>query len=230
MAQRYFLSGQAHVCVASDVLFILDLKTGKYLSLGKDKAAGLAGQILGWPVAHDGRAAPALLRSLMDRGLITADPESGKPATPAEVDLPTHWVREGEPRGCPDIKLRELRRFITSVVYAALSKKVFPLKYTVTRIQRRKQAMPGLHANAEELASLVRTFDWLRPLGFKRTNACFLYCLALSEFLSKYRIYPAWVFAVRADPFVAHCWLQQGDQVLTDIPFNLRRMVPILVL
>lgn len=90
--------------------------------------------------------------------------------------------------------------------------------------------MQGSQADVGKLASLVRVFDWLRPLAFKKTNECFLYCLALSEFLSKYGIFPSWVFAVRADPFVAHCWLQYDDQVLTDIPFNLRRMVPILVL
>jgi hypothetical protein len=54
--------------------------------------------------------------------------------------------------------------------------------------------------------------------------------MALNEFLSKYDFYPTWVFAVRARPFAAHCWLQHGDQALTDIPFNLRQMVPILVL
>ncbi len=90
--------------------------------------------------------------------------------------------------------------------------------------------MQGRQIAADELATLVRVFDWLRPLGFKKTNECFLYCLALSEFLSKYSVHPAWIFAVHAKPFVAHCWLQYGDYALTDIPFNLRRMVPILVL
>ncbi|PPT84629.1 hypothetical protein XthCFBP4691_16450 [Xanthomonas theicola] len=230
MAPPYFLSRQAYVCVANDVVFILDLTTGKYLSLDKGKAAGLGASIMGWPVESDGRAAPTVLRSLIDRGLVTNDPDSGKSATPSAIELPTHWIRESEPRGCPDIGVRELRRFMASVAYAALSKKFSPLKYTVARTHERKQAVQGSQADVGKLASLVRVFDWLRPLAFKKTNECFLYCLALSEFLSKYGIFPSWVFAVRADPFVAHCWLQYDDQVLTDIPFNLRRMVPILVL
>lgn len=91
--------------------------------------------------------------------------------------------------------------------------------------------MPGRQIDDQQLALLVRKFDWLRPFGFKKKDECFLYCLALNEFLAKYAIYPNWIFAIRtAQPFEAHCWLQYGDQALTDLPFRLRRMVPILAL
>jgi hypothetical protein len=226
----YFLSRQAHLCVAGDAVFLLDLATGKYLSIDKGNAAGLGGRVLGWPIESDGSPAPAVLQSLLDRRLITADPKRGKPATSCAIDRPAHWLREGQPRGRPAITATDVRRFAASVAYAAFSKKVLPFRYTVSRVQRSKRVQQGRPIDTARLASLVGVFDWLRPLGFKKTDECFLYCLALSEFLSKYGIHPAWVFAVRAEPFAAHCWLQHEDHVLTDIPFNLRRMVPILVL
>jgi hypothetical protein len=230
LAPPYLLSKQAHVCVANDMVVILDSMTGRYLSIETDKAAGLGALILNWPIEPKNGVAPALLQSLIDRRLITQDPQLGKPATPSRAQLPTSWLREGQPRGCPDMTVSDCCRFSIAVAYALYSKRFLPFRHTVSRVQRRKQATQDRRIDTGELASLVRVFDWLRPLGFKKTNECFLYCLALNEFLSKYDIHPTWVFAVRARPFAAHCWLQHGDQALTDIPFNLRQMVPILIL
>jgi hypothetical protein len=230
VAPPYLLSKQAHVCIANDTIVILDSLTGRYLSIDKDKAAGLGSLIVNWPIESNNCVAPRVLQSLIDRRLITQDPQLGKSATPSSVQLPTNWLRDGQPRGCPDIRVSDFGRFSISVAYALYSKRFLAFRDTVSRVQRRKQAAQDRRIDTAELASLVRVFDWLRPLGFKKTNECFLYCLALNEFLSKYDIHPTWVFAVRARPFAAHCWLQHGDQALTDIPFNLRQMVPILVL
>lgn len=229
-AAPYFLSKHAHVCVTGDAMVILDQATGRYLSLERRGAAGLGNLILDWPLRSDGASIPTLLQALIDRRLITADPLQGKSAASPAITLPRHWVREGAPRGRPLIMARDLRRFIVSCAYAACSRTFLPFSATVSAARRRTDHDHRTHVSIEELASRVRVFDWLRPLAFRKTDECFLYCLAMREFLSKYGIVPRWVFAVRTQPFAAHCWLQHGDQVLTDIPFNLRRMVPILVL
>ncbi|MDT3499503.1 lasso peptide biosynthesis B2 protein [Stenotrophomonas maltophilia] len=229
-AARYFLSKQAHVCVTGDAMVILDQATGKYLSLDRHRAASLGGLVLDWPLPADGRQMPDLLRSLLQRGLITDDPRRGKAATSASIALPRHWIREGEPRGCPRITARDVRRFMAACMRAGCSRTFLPFSHTVSSARRRAQASQRRDASVQELASRVRVFDWLRPLAFRKTDECFLYCLAMREFLSRHGIVADWVFAVRTRPFAAHCWLQHGDQVLTDIPFNLRRMVPILVL
>lgn len=226
----YLLSRHAHVCVASGIVVMLDVYTGKYLSIGNHQAAMLSNHIQGWPVQADGQSIPTIIQSLLDRRLVTRDPALGKYATPAMIALPTRWMREGESRGQPSITLRDVRRFAASVAFAACCKKFVPFKTIVARAQRRASSKPQEPTQLDRLALLVRMFDWLRPLAFKKTDECFLYCFALSEFLSKYGFFPSWVFAVSTEPFMAHCWLQHGDYVLTDVPFNLRRMVPILVL
>ena len=231
VAPPYFLSRRAHVCVLHGTVFILDSTTGKYLSMDKDRAASLGSFILDWPIKSNNRTVPTVLQSLIDRCLITKDPRLGKPATPSRVKLPTNWLREGQPRGCPHITPRDFLRFAVAVVYALFSKRFLPFRHTVRRVEKRKHATQDRQIDVVQLASLVSIFDWLRPFGFKKADACFLHCLALSEFLAKYDVYPTWTFAVRtAQPFEAHCWLQYGDQALTDLPFRLRRMVPILVL
>ncbi len=227
---HYFLSKQAHVCVASDTMFLLDEVDGKYLSIGKDQAASLAPFILDWPIKSNNSNAPTLLQSLFDRRLITKDPKLGKSATPPTIQMPAAWLQDGQPRGCPKITANDFYRFSISVAYALCSKKFLPFRHIISTVQKRKRSTQERQAQTDALGSLIRVFDWLRPLAFKKTDECFLYCLALNEFLSKYGIYPTWIFAVQAQPFAAHCWLQYGDQALTDIPFNLRQLVPILVI
>ncbi|MGF6416913.1 hypothetical protein ABH900_000374 [Stenotrophomonas sp. AN71] len=229
-AAPYFLSRQAHVCVTGDAMVILDQASGRYLSIDRRGAAGLGGLVLDWPLAPEGAPPPRMLQSLLDRRLITRDPQRGKSAASPVIELPRYWVREGEPRGCPQITAADVGRFLASVAHAACSRTFLPFRYTVAAESRRGQVSAPGAVDSEELAFRVRVFDWLRPIAFRKTDECFLYCLAMREFLSWYGIVPAWVFAVRTQPFAAHCWLQHGDQVLTDIPFNLRRMVPILVL
>ncbi|MCQ3830270.1 lasso peptide biosynthesis B2 protein [Microbulbifer elongatus] len=227
----YFLSKQTHIALAGNTLFLLDEASGKYLSLPRESAACLSTHILGWPIVSDRCTPPPILRALIDKGLVTNDPAHGKSAIPAKVSLPMTWLRDGQPRGRPQFKIVDIYRFFVSVGYAVLSKRLLHFRKIVSLADKsRKSAPPAGSVSIESLAALVRIFDWLRPFAFKKTDECFLYCWALSRFLGKYGIYPSWVFAVQEQPFAAHCWLQHESYVLTDIPFNLRRMTPILVI
>lgn len=226
----YFLSKQAHVCIAGGTMFILDEVHGKYLAIEKTQAASFEPFIVDWPIKATNGNAPIFPRALLERRLITHDPTLGKPATPPTIQLPNVWLRDGQTRGRPRIEAKDVYRFASSVSYALYSKKRLPFKSIVSMVQKRKPSTAQRQVEPKVLAFLVRVFDWLRPFSFKKTDECFLYCLALNDFLAKYNIHPTWIFAVQEQPFTAHCWLQYGDQALTDIPFNLRRMVPILVL
>jgi hypothetical protein len=48
------------------------------------------------------------------------------------------------------------------------------------------------------------------------------------EFLASYRFLPQVVFGVIADPFQAHCWLQEGNVVLNDDLERVGKYKPIL--
>lgn len=226
----YYLSKHAHICVTADTLFFLDEDTGKYLSVDKDQAASLSRFVHGWPLDSDRDTTPPLLQSLADRQLITLDSALGKSATPATADIPVAWLQDGLPRGCPTMRAKDIYRFTLAVTFALGNKKYRSFKKIMAAVQQRRGSSESRPVDLEQLGHLINVFDWLRPLAFKKTNECFLYCLALNDFLSKYGIHTTWVFAVQSQPFAAHCWLQYGDHALTDIPFNLRRMVPILVI
>jgi hypothetical protein len=52
----------------------------------------------------------------------------------------------------------------------------------------------------------------------------------LREWLDKAGLRPALVFAVRLDPFAAHCWLQHDELVLNDAVDRVGAFTPVLVL
>jgi hypothetical protein len=62
-----------------------------------------------------------------------------------------------------------------------------------------------------------------------RKHVCLYDSLALVEFLAHYRLFPQWVFGVMAEPFAAHCWVQQDDRVLNDSVDYVRGFTPIMV-
>jgi hypothetical protein len=76
-------------------------------------------------------------------------------------------------------------------------------------------------------ADLVRSFQVLRPI-FPRRYLCLFDSLALVNFLAGYGIHPDWIFAVREDPFTAHCWVQQGGVVLNDEVEHISLYTPIM--
>ena len=72
-------------------------------------------------------------------------------------------------------------------------------------------------------------FTRLRPLFYTLRGACLLDSLTLIHFLSAEGIHPDWVFGVKTEPFDAHCWVQQGELLLNDVPDRVRQYSPILV-
>ncbi|HET9396927.1 MAG TPA: lasso peptide biosynthesis B2 protein [Nitrospiraceae bacterium] len=225
----YFLSRAAHLCVLNDRVVLLNVVSGKYFSLDSAAAASLNGRVCGWPQLEGPGNGSDALASLMRQGLVTSDARQGKPAVPVQIRLPTGWLCESVPRGCPDIDALHILRFIKAATWAMASLRFLKLQSIMRRISSRKAAQPRLVADPAVIVELIRVFDWLRPLAFEKKNGCFVYCLAILEFLACYGVFPDWVFAVKDRPFRAHCWLQQGELLFTDIPFEVRQLTPIMV-
>jgi hypothetical protein len=71
--------------------------------------------------------------------------------------------------------------------------------------------------------ALERAYPWLPLQG-----VCVFRSFMLMRLLSRAGICsPRWVFGVRTWPFHAHCWVQDGDIVLTDHAESLLRYTPI---
>ena len=226
---KYLLNRKAYICAMSELVVILDVVSGKYFAMTQDSASSIGELIEGWPIRGAMRRELSALQPLLDRNLITSDRTAGKPAIAVCADPATDWLVEVYPRGCPVIRSAHLRRFVSSLACSATLKRFATLETIIERVTFRRAQNQTQDIDLSDLRELVRVFDWLRPFAFKKQNECFLLCLTLFEFLSRYSVHPKWVFGVRERPFEAHCWLQYQNQVLTDTPFNVGRMTPILV-
>jgi hypothetical protein len=105
------------------------------------------------------------------------------------------------------------------------------LRRTLARIEQRRIRSRSTAAvnDIQDIVGLMAAFKDLRPL-YPRPYLCLFDSLALLEFLAGYHSFPRIVFGVVADPFHAHCWLQEGNMVLNDDLERIGHYKPILSL
>jgi hypothetical protein len=142
-----------------------------------------------------------------------------------EEDLP-------DPRS-PDsmvITLHDTWRFFTSCALTSIRLRLFRIHATLSTIERRKQSVSAhIPADLPQLKRLARLFHRLRPL-YPRDFLCLFDSIALLTFLAKYDYFPDLVFAVRLDPWFAHCWLQYGALALNQDIGEARDYLPIMII
>jgi len=65
--------------------------------------------------------------------------------------------------------------------------------------------------------------------AFPRNYLCLYDSLALMLYLAYFSVFPNWVFGVRSNPFMAHCWVQYGRTVLNGTDEEARSYTPIMI-
>jgi hypothetical protein len=242
---RYALAQHVFICVNGDHLVILDLKEDRYWALPRAQTNGISARVGGWPVAASATAEPAevlqstdsgaaseteeALELLRERGILVDANGAGKDATPVAAIAPARELTSdtGISAGPP---LGSWFTFVRACVFAKLALKVFPFERVIHRVRRRKGGSPAGNAgDLDRARKLVEAFTRFRVFAFTSKDECLFDSLALLEFLSRYGIYPDWVFGVQTRPFAAHCWVQQGDIVFNDTVEHVSGYTPIMV-
>jgi hypothetical protein len=240
IARRYFLAKNVFVCANNARVVVLDLNCERYMTLHERAAALLGRYVVDWPIpAHaDSRGsgptqeACRLLNQLASKGLLTNDPMTGRSAAQAEIAPPTETLFDSIYLLQPAIRAHHVAAFLLCAYRARIALRYAGMKKVIERVGERK-----LHAsqvatfpdNGRTLM-LAAIFNRLRPLALDGRDGCLLHSLALLEFLAHYGLFVQWVFGVRAVPFTAHCWLQQGSVLINDLPQRAGYLTPILVL
>ena len=128
------------------------------------------------------------------------------------------------------IRIQHIWRFVVSCAVAWLRLHLQRLEKTVRSVERRKVRRSARHPLDWSKASyLVAVFSRLRPL-FPANYFCLFDSLALVEFLARHNTFPTWVFAVRTDPWGAHCWVQEGDTLFNDGTDDVAEYLPIMTI
>jgi hypothetical protein len=233
---EYYLHPKTFLCLAPRHWVLLDVRADRYLCLSIDDFALLRPWLNGQKDGSAGDARPgmmpaqaaALAQQLLDRELLVLRAPSARPVTPTQWTLPTETLQPSITRGLRSVV--HAPTFIYSSIFAdhALRRRSLDAITSLVSRRRARQSKSGAFP-WEKTARVITTFNSLR-LFYPRSYLCLFDCLSLLHFLSFHAIFPTWVFGVVADPFSAHCWLQQDGVVLNDTVETVAKYTPIMCL
>jgi hypothetical protein len=228
------------VCRDEDYIVVLDLKQDRYFALEAARTAALSAVLPGWPaqspagnpgeqpdLVQAGEAAAPLLR----QGWLLAMPGTARDATPVRLLAPEAELLTGVEAMAAPVGVRSVLTFIAASVFARLALRFCSFERVIGRAGRRKAALAAATQplDLSRARQLVEVFGRLRVFLFSTRGECLHDSLALLEFLARHGLFPGWVFAVRARPFAAHCWVQHDSVVFNDTVEQVSAYTPIMV-
>ena len=234
---EYFLREHVFFCVAGTFCLFLDLKADQYLCTETRTFELLAPHLHGWPISaistHDEIPltpdARSLARELISKDILSENAVACKRAIPTSWELPSESLTTQREPTSVFYNLARAASFFAATVKANRRLSVQPLHVTVRAIAARKAARTRAASlvGHDRTVRLTSAFHALR-LTFPRNYLCLFDSLALLDFLSLYNIFPTWVFGVRPEPFLAHCWVQADGVVLDDTVEHTSGFIPIM--
>jgi hypothetical protein len=214
---HYFLPSHAHFCERDDQFIFLDLRTDGYFLLKPEEAQALRSLLEGDLAneRHSDLATP--LKSLVEAGLLVTDEHLGRPLAPADLEIARTKLIDPEGITRVDLTARDVLNFALACAVAFLRLRVTHIQSTVRLVERRRRAATATPFDIDKARALTSVFYKLRCL-FPVNYLCLYDSLALILFLSKYGVFPKWIFGVRLEPWEAHCWVQQESILFNDEP------------
>jgi hypothetical protein len=237
---RYGLARHVFVCRNEEYIVVLDVRRDRYFALEAARTAALIPLLPGWPAypaANDAGggveiAAAEAAAPLIRQGWLLESSSDAKEATPTSVRPSESELLSELDAEAARIGGSAIIGFVWASLIARFALRFWALERVIRRVRSRKAARSGTSAplDVARMRRLVDTFARLRVFLFSHRNKCLQDSLALLEFLARYDVFPDWVFAVRARPFVAHCWVQYQDLVFNDTAEHVGSYTPIMVI
>ncbi|MCC2977130.1 lasso peptide biosynthesis B2 protein [Sphingomonas sp. PL-96] len=209
-----------------DCTIVLDVSADRYWRLSAAAGTLLQKATEGAPLC----GTEAGFSQLARLGFLVADGQSqddgarflpGRAATSATAD-----IFDGEPGAAP-VPPALAGRIAWASMSVRLELRMLPLRQVLARYASRR-SIP-VNGDRPGLAELGHTFHQTRRYLPVRPR-CLPDSLAFLRIAASQGYEPSLVFGVRATPFAAHCWVQDGSRVLTDRVDHVRRFRPLLVL
>lgn len=207
-----------HWCSVSGFSVILDVDNDKYHSIPANEFEALLPYIEGIPAVTATTQVPPTLVSLVNElialGIVVSTGARAPQRRIRCLPHPTQLISTADALVPLKYALRYGFSFLAACIVADHLIRFRPLRRTVARIVERKRRRPSA-SDHDRLVYLTRVFHSLRPL-YPRPYLCLFDSLALLEFLAHWGFLPSLVFGVTVNPFLAHCWVQDGSLVLCD--------------
>jgi hypothetical protein len=238
VATTFFLQQHVFLCRADRHWVVLDVARDKYLCVDRHQFESLGPWLHGWErtAEHGVRHVPeapddaiALAKELVAVDILSERADGAKDARPTSLMPPTDAL---------DVEFSVPSRgsswihafgFFLSSARASRQLRNQPFQSIISSVRARKHRnrRSGSPFDVERARSLIAAFDALR-LFYPRPYLCLFDSLALVHFLARYGLFPEWVFGVTAEPFEAHCWVQEGSTALNDTLERVSAFTPIM--
>lgn len=251
--RRYFLAPDVYWCKTSDAIVFLNLRHDRYTGLALSDAPKLSAIISDWPaspslqtpVESTGDAELTLAEeNLVSAGILTTTTPKGTQPMPVSIEVGSENISNSDFDNRPTLRPDHVTNFMYASIYARLKLKYQPIHRIVERVRARKgkdergrsasisdrgsQFQRHEETLLERVRSLTVIYRLLRVFTFTAKEACLFDSFALIEFLSRYQVYPDWIFGVRTGQFAAHSWVQHDSYLLNCSVELARTYTPIL--
>jgi hypothetical protein len=206
----------AHVsfCRFRDRWIFLDLAHDRYVSA---KIKHVPGEQQPGPSA-------ATIERLIEAGLLARGEHAG-PLMPPSIMVPLSSCLE---RNAAPHSLVHMPAALKNILRTRAALRRRPLLKIIQEVWNSKDDNSKPRSCKDDLAGLVASFHHMRRrLPF--APRCLPDSLALLAYLDRYGYQPTLVFGVMAQPFAAHCWVQNDTLLLNDNFGHASQFTPILV-
>lgn len=240
--KSFWVPNHVLVCSTSDGTVLLDIRRNKYFAISCEEAQAASLVANGWPVNQGARInehhldrnhAANLGTTLLEAGLLTAEPPAGDPINQTSIDLNGTLISVGEEIEAQVIvRPSEVAKFLLAYSSVRYSLRFCSFESIVEDVRARKEQTRQLNENydIDALCALVCLFRRLRSYVFAAEGQCLVHALSLVRFLSMHHIYATWVIGVMVRPWGAHSWAQVGSMLLDTDPSKVCEYRPILVI
>ena len=235
---QYWIPSHVRVCPLLASTILLDLKRNRYFGIGTNETRALSTLALNWDEAN-GNAAPveqlapdaaiAMADALLEAGLLSREPPADRTTFGAPpLDLSGVLRSAGhELSRATSLRLAYIASFLAALAWTRRALRSRTLYSIASEVRDRKAAAQG-DFDEQRAVELVGIFRRLRPHTFAARDRCLFHSLALVQFMARQAVFPTWVIGVRAKPWGAHAWVQQGKLLLDANPEQVCEYTPIL--
>ncbi len=235
---RYWIPPHVRVCPLLASTILLDLERNRYYGIGTQETRALSTLAVNWNEANGTPtaveqlapdAAIAMADALINAGLLSRDAPADRTAFGAgTLDLSGALTSAGHQLNRrSSLRLAHVASFLGALAWTRQALRSRTLYSIACEIRDRKVAADGAFDELRAV-ELVGIFRRLRPHTFAARDRCLFHSLALVRFLARHAVFPTWVIGVRARPWGAHAWVQQGSLLLDASPEQVCEYTPIL--
>lgn len=207
----------ASCCLASDKLFLLDLRQDRYFCVPEKLTASM----LGWLERGFTCAPPRDIARVLKRCNIlrSSDPEPTN-ALKERIAIPEHI--DGL-RTTGDLTLSKSHQWL-AITATWTRLRLLPLRHILAA--RQSRTLLPVRDTREAVLAFAAGYEAGRSFTPIARN-CLLDSLALDSLLARRGLSATLVFGVCPTPFSAHCWLQTSELILNDSFDHVSRFTPI---